>query len=121
MAKIKTLKPLVKFANKLIDRLPASHKLEFMHFPLAEGKVPPVFKASFYEELKKVKLPLHTRFIAGFVHEKLSIEEHKHLLKNIDNIRGEKVEIACSCGMGRRTQEAADELLKIKKVLVEMD
>ena len=121
LAKISTLKSLVKFSNKLVDRLPATHKLEFMHFPLAEGKEPPVVKDSFYDELKKVKLPANTRFIAGFVHEKLSMEQHKHLLKNIENIRGEKVEIACSCGMGRRTTEAADQLLNIKKELVEMD
>ncbi|MEP6845109.1 MAG: hypothetical protein ABI861_03870 [Panacibacter sp.] len=121
LAKIKTLKRLVSFANKLVKRLPATHKLEFMHFPLAEGKVAPVVEGSFYDELKKVKLPKYTRFIAGFVHEKLSLDEHKHLLKNIEDIRGEKIEIACSCGMGRRTPDAADQLLKIKKELVEMD
>ena len=121
LAKINTLKPLVSFANKLIKRLPATHKLEFMHFPLAEGKVPPVVDSSFYNELKKVKLPQNTRFIAGFVHEKLSLEQHQSLLKNIDIIRNERVEIACSCGMGRRTPQAVDQLLKIKKELVEMD
>ncbi len=121
LAKIKTLKSLVKFANKLVERLPMTHKLEFMHFPLAEGKMPPVVRALFYDELKKVRLPQNTRFIAGFVHEKLSLDEHKYLLKNIEHIRGEKIEVACSCGMGRRTSEAADQLLKIKKELVEMD
>ena len=120
LAKINTLKPLVSFANKLIKRLPATHKLEFMHFPLAEGKVPPAVDTSFYNELKKVNLPQNTRFIAGFVHEKLSLDQHKSLLKNIDIIRNERVEIACSCGMGRRTPQVADHLLQIKKELVEM-
>ncbi len=121
LAKIKTLKLLVKFANKLVERLPENHKLDFMHFPLAEGNVPPTVQASFYRELKKVKLPQHTRFIAGFVHEKLSLEDHINLLKNIEEIRGEKIEIACSCGMGRRTSDTADELFKIKKMLVTME
>ncbi len=121
LAKLSTLKSLVKFSNKLVKRLPATHQLEFMHFPLAEGKIPPVIDDSFYNELQKVKLPQNTRFIAGFVHEKLSVDEHKHMLKNIEKIRGERVEIACSCGMGRRTSASADQLLKIKKVLVEMD
>lgn len=121
LAKIKTLKPLVKFANKLVERLPMHHELAYMHFPLAEGKVPPVVEASFYNELKKVRLPENTRFIAGFVHEKLSLDEHKSLLKNIEHIRDEKIEVACSCGMGRRTSGVADQLLKIKKELVEMD
>jgi hypothetical protein len=121
LAKIKTLKSLVKFSNKLVDRFPATHQLDFMHFPLAEGKTPPVANDAFYNELQKVKLPHGTRFIAGFVHEKLSIEEHKHMLKNIERIRGEQIEIACSCGMGRRTSASADQLLKIKKELVEID
>ena len=68
-----------------------------------------------------MKLPQNTRFIAGFVHEKLSLDEHKSLLKIIEHIRGEKIEVACSCGMGRRSSGAADQLLKIKKGLVEMD
>ncbi len=121
LAKIKTLKLLVKFANKLVERMPENHKLDFMHFPLAEGNVPPTVRASFYQELKKVKLQQHTRFIAGFVHEKLSLDDHINLLKNIEEIRGEKIEIACSCGMGRRTSDTADQLLKIKKELVEME
>ena len=121
LAKIKTLKLLVKFANKLVERLPTTHKLEFMHFPLAEGDVPPVITASFYNELKKVKLPPATRFIAGFVHEKLSLDEHISLLKNIESIRGERIEVACSCGMGRRSETVAVQLLKIKKNLVEIN
>jgi hypothetical protein len=119
LAKIKTLKSLVKFSNGLVERLPKTHQLEFIHFPLAEGKTPPATNASFYEELKKVKLQVGTRFIAGFVHEKLSIDDHKHLLKSIEQIRGEQIEIACSCGMGRRSPEVADQLFKIKKELVE--
>jgi len=121
LAKINSLKALVRFSTKLVARLPKTHRLAFMHFPLAEGKTPPVTDISFYEELKKVKLPSGTRFIAGFVHEKLSSDDHKHLLKSIEQIRGEQIEVACSCGMGRRSSEVADELLKIKKALVEMD
>lgn len=121
LAKISTLKSLVKFSNKMVKRFPATHRLEFMHYPLAEGKVPPTVEASFYNELKKITLPQHTRFIAGFVHENLSIEQHKQLLKCIEQIRNEKIEIACSCGMGRRSTEAADQLFKIKKALVEME
>lgn len=121
LAKLSTLKSLVKFSNKLVNRLPNTHKLDFMHFPLAEGRIPPVVNDAFYNELKKIKLPQGTRFIAGFVHEKLSLDEHKHLLRNIENIRGERVEVACSCGMGRRTSEFADQLLEIKKALVTMD
>ena len=121
LAKISTLKKLVSFSNKLVKRIPANRKLEFIHYPLAEGKTPPVTDASFYDVLRKINLPHETRFIAGFVHEKLTLEEHKHLLKNIESIRGERVDIACSCGMGRRTSETADDLFKIKKELVAMD
>jgi hypothetical protein len=118
LAKLSSLKRLVKFSNKLVAKFPATHKLEFIHYPLAEGKIPPVTDSSFYDELGKITLPSNTRFIAGFVHEKLSLDEHTHLLKNIENIRGDKVDVACSCGMGRRSKEVADQLLKIKKQLV---
>jgi hypothetical protein len=118
LAKLSTLKKLVNFSNKLVKRIPSTHKLDFIHYPLAEGNTPPVTDAAFYEVLRKINLPQGTRFIAGFVHEKLSMEEHRHLLKSIENIRGERVDIACSCGMGRRTTETADHLFKIKKELV---
>jgi protein-tyrosine phosphatase len=118
LAKLSTLKKLVNFSNKLVKRIPSNHKLDFIHYPLAEGNTPPVTDAAFYEVLRKINLPQGARFIAGFVHEKLSMEEHRHLLKSIENIRGERVDIACSCGMGRRTTETADHLFKIKKELV---
>jgi hypothetical protein len=121
LAKLKTLKKLVGFANKLVRRIPENRKLEFMHFPLAEGKNPPSTNPAFYEELRNVELPEGTRFIAGFVHEKLSIEDHKTLLKNVEAIRGHQVDIGCSCGMGRRTSDVADELFQIKKALVSLD
>ena len=118
LAKLSTLKKLVTFSNKLVKRIPPTHKLAYMHYPLAEGKTPPVTDAAFYDTLRKVNLPKGTRFVAGFVHEKLSVEEHKQLLKNIETVRGWQVDVACSCGMGRRTTEAADQLFQIKKELV---
>ncbi len=120
LAKISTLKRLVSFSNKLVKKIPTDRNLDFIHYPLAEGKTPPVTDASFYQELRKINLPENTRFVAGFVHEKLSIEEHILLLKNIENIRGQQVDIACSCGMGRRTSGTADELFRIKRELVNM-
>jgi hypothetical protein len=121
LAKLSTLEKLVKFSNKLIDKIPSDRIVDFVHYPLAEGKIPPVTDVTFYQVLRKVRLPERTRFIAGFVHEKLSIDDHRQLLRNIENIRGKKVDIACSCGMGRRSTETADQLFRIKQELVRMD
>ncbi|MEM1137742.1 MAG: hypothetical protein AAGI07_18025 [Bacteroidota bacterium] len=118
LGKLKTLKKLVKFSNKLVNKWPSTHQLAYMHYPLAEGNIPPETDVAFYNILKDIKLPKDTRFIAGFVHEKLPLETHKKLLKNIENIRGEQIDIACSCGMGRRTAEIADQLFKIKAELL---
>lgn len=121
LARINTLKKLVRFSNKLIHQIPETHRLEFIHYPLAEGHIPPTTNPAFYDILRNVKLPEHTRFIAGMVHEKLSVNAQKELITHIDHIIGRKVDIACSCGMGRRTSAAAEELLQMQQELVSMD
>ncbi len=121
LARISNLNNLVSFSNKLINKIPKTHKLEFIHYPLAEGSIPPTTNPVFYERLKKIKLPEHTRFIAGIVHEKLPMESQKKLVRHIEHILNRKVDIACSCGMGRRTAAIADELLNIQQELASMD
>ncbi len=113
LVKASTLDKLVKFSNCLVEKWPQNHPPFYIHYPLAEAAAPPTLDRAFYAPLKQVKLPAGTRFIAGFVHEKLSGADHQKLLKTIEGLRGGTVDIACSCGMGRRTPEEADRLLEI--------
>jgi hypothetical protein len=109
----KTLKKMVAFSNKLVAEWPAQHTLSYVHYPFAEGIVPPTVAASYYTPLKDINLPSGTRFIAGFVHEKRSTTENKHILASIETAYGRPVDVACSCGLGRRSPETAQHLMDL--------
>jgi len=106
-----TLEKMVKFSNKLVAGFPASHKLAYMHYPLAEAAAPPTLDADYYAPLKDISLPEGADFIAGFVHEKRTEDELRQLRDTIEAVRGGPVGIACSCGLGRRPTEVTSSLI----------
>lgn len=108
----KTLGKMVAFSNKLVASWPVQHTLAYVHYPFAEGLVPPSMAASYYVPLKDIDLPGGTRFVAGFVHEKRTFDENRHILHSIEAARGQAVDVACSCGLGRRTPNTATELME---------
>ena len=103
---------MVHFSNKLVDRWSPEYELAYMHYPLAEAIDPPPMDTSFYEALKNVRLPENTRFVAGFVHEKRSDAELVQIRDMIETIRQHPVDVACSCGLGRRPREVAEAVIK---------
>ena len=107
----KTLKKMANFSNRLVEAWPDTHKLEYIHFPLAEAADPPKLDPGFYSALSEITLPQETRFVAGFIHEKLTEDQLKELLRTIEDTRGEPVDIASSCGLGRRTTDVGQYLL----------
>gem|GEM_PF-688772 len=109
----KTLGKMVAFSNRLVEEWPTQHQLDYVHYPFAEGIVPPPTEASHYSPLRDITLPPSARFIAGFVHEKCSLAENKHILESIESAYGQTVDVACSCGLGRRTPEAAEQLMEL--------
>ncbi|MCB0165899.1 MAG: hypothetical protein KDI79_16825 [Anaerolineae bacterium] len=108
---VDSLTPMVDFSNRLVDGWPEQHRLQYIHYPLAEGAVPPTLDPAYYAPLEGVHLPEGGRFIAGFVHEKHTLADNQALLNTIETARGEPVDVACSCGLGRRTPAAAEQLL----------
>ncbi|KAA3643274.1 MAG: hypothetical protein DWQ07_22420 [Chloroflexi bacterium] len=119
-AKLHVEKMLVQLTNRLMSRWPSGVKLEFVHFPLAEAATPPSTAPETYAPLGEVRLPEGVRFVAGFVHEGLSEDEHGAILKSIEDARGEAVDVACSCGLARRTPEVAHELLRLTDYTVNL-
>lgn len=105
------VQPLVELSNRLVERWPRQHELVYMHYPLAAGNVPPSTDPELYRPLADVRLPQGTHFVAGFVHEGLSFEENAGILRSIEEARGGPVDVASSCGIGRRTPEVAQRLL----------
>lgn len=115
----KTLGRMVAFSNRLVAAWPQQHRLMYVHYPLAEGAVPPTTDTRYYAPLAEIRLPPATRFVAGFVHEKRSLAENRHILDSIETTRGQPVDIACSCGLGRRTPETATKLLALMAQLTD--
>ncbi len=109
------LDKMVNFSNALVDGWPSRHTLEYVHYPLAEAAAPPTLQPEYYQPLQRARLPDGTQFIAGFVHEGRSPKEHQQLLSIIEGIRGAKVGVACSCGLGRRPRTAAESLIGLMK------
>jgi hypothetical protein len=115
----RTPERLVRFVNRLAASWPAQHQLEYVHVPLAEGERAPSLDPRWYEPLRAVQLSRGTRLVAGFVHEKLSLGDARRLVQVLDAaVGGAPVDIAASCGLGRRTPEAASMALEQMRELV---
>lgn len=108
-----TLDKLASFSNTLVSRWPETRPLEYVHYPLAEGKEPPELEPGFYEPLSRIRLPEDARFVAGFVHPGRNEDDHLRLREVIDNIRGHQVDVAASCGLGRMDREQAKYVMRM--------
>lgn len=119
LTQAKTLEKAVAFTNRMVKAWPSTHSLLYVHFPLAEAAEPPTMDAAYYAPLKDIQLPNGVKFVAGFIHEKRTLEEHLQILKTIEELRGKQVAVACSCGMGRRPREVGEQLLQITHQIVD--
>ena len=100
-----------------METWPRTQRLSYIHYPFAEGAVPPTINAEYYRPLRGINLPTSTRFVAGFVHEKLSLDDNRRILDAIEDARGQEVDVASSCGL-RRTPEEATRALELTAQLV---
>jgi hypothetical protein len=116
----KTLGKMVAFSNRLVQDWPGQHRLAYIHYPFAEGAVPPPISAAYYQPLKQIQLPPATRFVAGFVHDKRTLSEHQEILERIENAVGHPVDVASSCGLGRRTPDTAIKLMQLTAELTHL-
>jgi hypothetical protein len=103
--------PLVTMANALARAWPDDRPLEFMHAPFAAAAIPPPVEPSWYAPLSGLRLKPGTRFIAGVAHEDQALEEQRAIVELIEHGVGGPVGISHSCGLGRRSPEAAERAL----------
>jgi hypothetical protein len=117
--RMRDARPLVLLANALAAGFPEDRVLEFVHAPFAAAKEPPIANEGFYEPLRDLVLPQDTRFIAGFLHERLDTEAHRELLARIERLAGREVDVAAACGLGRRASddEAFEQMRETAAVL----
>lgn len=89
-----------------------THHLAYVHFPLAEAAEPPPMDPAFCAPLRDLVLPSGVRFVAGFVHESLDDDALRELQAIVERVRGGPVDVASSCGLGRRPPDVADRLIR---------
>ncbi|PVZ09358.1 hypothetical protein [Actinomycetospora cinnamomea] len=99
--------PATILANAIAARWPRGRPLDYIHVPLAAGEEPPSLDPRAYEPLGRLRLPVGTHLVAGFLHERRSSEEHRSILAAVESAVGHDVDVAASCGLGRRGHDAA--------------
>ncbi|MEN3279468.1 MAG: hypothetical protein V7607_608 [Solirubrobacteraceae bacterium] len=111
--------PIVRVVNAVVAHWPEDHPLDYVHVPFAAAAEPPSLEADFYAPLAGLELPPDVRLAAGFVHEHLDETGHDQLLTLIESAAGREVDIAATCGLGRRPtlEEAWDAMNKSRTLL----
>lgn len=118
-SKLRDTGTVTHLANALVSQFPSERKLEFVHMPLAHGSIPPTTDPKFYAPLMNLHLPAEVRLIAGLSHERQSREDQEKVRSIVEVMVGHPVDIAASCGLGRRDPEAATANLKRSRDLTD--
>jgi hypothetical protein len=106
LAEMGSARPLVTLANTLAASWPQGRPLEYIHAPFAAAQKPGSLDPSWYEPLADLDLPEGVRFVAGFVHEDLGVGELREVQTLIERHVGHEVDVAATCGLGRREDPA---------------
>jgi hypothetical protein len=112
LGRLRDTGPLVQLANAICSRWPGGRSLEYIHAPLAAGEDPPPADPAFYRPLQRLALPERTRFVAGLLHEGRSVDELRPILADVESLLGRWVDVAAACGLGRRSPEAAQKVMR---------
>lgn len=112
LGRMRDVRPLVLLTNAVVERWPDDRPLEFIHVPLAAGEEPPPLEGEYYAPLADLRLPPIVRLVAGLVHEGRTVEQQRELLRLIEDLVGRSVDVATSCGLGRRDPEDALETME---------
>jgi hypothetical protein len=100
--------PVVVLANALVRRWPAGRRLEFVHLPMSGGDQPPSTDPDFYRPLLRLRIGEEVRIVAGVAHEEQDLAAQRKVRDLVERAVGGPVDIATSCGLGRRSAEQAE-------------
>lgn len=118
-SQLKDAGTIVDLANALASRFPSDRRLEFVHLPLAHGATPPSMDPKFYAPLTDLKLPSGVRLVAGYAHEGQDLEDQMRVREIVEVMVGHPVDVASSCGLGRRDLAAATTNLETSRKLAD--
>jgi hypothetical protein len=107
LLRMKDARPIVLLANAIVRRWPKGVPLEYIHSPFAAAALPPPTDERWYAPLAQLDLPASVRFVAGFAHEDQDIAEQRRIREVIERYARRRVDISSTCGLGRRSPEAA--------------
>ncbi len=119
LAGMRDTAPLVALATAIARRWPAGRTLAYLHLPMCEGDQPASTDPRFYAPLAGLRVPTGCRVAAGFVHESATKDDLAATLALIETALGGRVDVAASCGLGRRTPEQAAAVLERTRILCE--
>jgi hypothetical protein len=92
--------PLVLLANAIVRRWPADQSLEYAHLPMSGGDQPPPTRPDFHAPLRRLDA---MSLVAGIAHELQDPADQLRVRDLVKSAAGRTVDIAASCGLGRRT------------------
>lgn len=107
MTEMDSAQPLVTLANQVARVWPQGRRLEYIHTPLAAAGKPCSLDPAWYQPLADLDLPEGIRFVAGYVHEGLTLDQLQEVQAMVERAAGGAVDVAATCGLGRR--ESPDE------------
>ena len=99
--------PLIIMGNAISVNWPAKKELIYIHLPFVVGLQPLPLSREYYEPVQNINLPGETQFFAGFIDERMSVDELIQVRDYIESFRGGEVGISSTCGLGRRSLAVA--------------
>ncbi|WP_369055304.1 hypothetical protein [Kineococcus terrestris] len=114
--------PLVQLTAALVRARPAGRPLEFVHLPFSGGDAPPPVDPAFYAPLRALRdaVPADVRVVAGLAHEEQAPAEQDRVLALVEDALGRRVDVATSCGLGRRSPAAAEAAVRASTRLLDV-
>jgi hypothetical protein len=116
LRQLPTADPVVRLANAIARQWPRGRRLEYMHLPMSGGDQPPTTDAAFYRPLRRLRVG--TEVVAGIAHEGQDRTAQLTVRTLVEHALGKTVNIAASCGLGRRTPEQAKQAVAAMRTLL---
>jgi len=116
LRQLNTADPVVRLANAIARRWPTGRRLEYLHLPMSGGDLPPTTDAAFYAPLRGLRVGADV--VAGIAHEGQDRTAQLAVRTLVERATGTTVDIATSCGLGRRTPEQAEQAIAAMRALL---
>ena len=112
LASLTDASPVVLLANAIVKAWPAGRPLEFIHAPFAAAVTVPAPTRRGTRRSTSSACPRTRASSPGFAHEDQDLDQQRRIRALIESHVGREVDVATSCGLGRRSRPAAEAALE---------